>query len=159
MKKNQRIAIIVAALVVVLGAFIFYQKGGGAPNRPTLTLAEQKPTPQRQELAYETDGCVITGCNSEICADGNDGGITDDSTDTMSVCMSSPAFECYKKHGVCRRLYGDECGWDPTSQLQTCIQEKMAHPTDTTPLDQLQLPGGATVPDATPSPVHTQPKE
>jgi hypothetical protein len=66
------------------------------------------------EKGIALDGCVISGCNSELC--GEKGG------PDVSICLYKPEFSCYKS-GVCKKTDG-KCGWVQTDALKTCIAQK-----------------------------------
>jgi hypothetical protein len=57
------------------------------------------------------DGCVITGCSSEICAD----------EEMASICIYKDEFACYQEAQCARNIQG-ECGWVETVELVTCIE-------------------------------------
>jgi hypothetical protein len=71
---------------------------------PTMNL---KPT---QKPSSAKGGCIVGGCNGEICSD----------TNMASPCIYKPEFVCYKK-AKCERQKGGGCGWTPTAELTACL--------------------------------------
>lgn len=59
------------------------------------------------------DGCIIGGCNSEICAD----------EEMMSPCIYKDEFSCYQNL-TCKKLDDGECGWEETDEFRQCLDEK-----------------------------------
>ncbi len=100
-----------------------------AGQRFTETIATRSPTPTptpsptkdlntsmdevKEDEELETtvkDGCVIGGCNSEICAE----------VEMDSICVFRPEATCYKT-AICERQEDGECGWTQTTELQACL--------------------------------------
>jgi hypothetical protein len=73
--------------------------------------------------AIVLDGCVLTGCNSEICADAEN--------DRVSTCVVRPEQACYNQNGVCRRQAEGHCGWSQTAELTACLNSTKATPSAT----------------------------
>jgi hypothetical protein len=71
---------------------------------PTTNL---KPT---QKPSSTRGGCIVGGCNGEICSD----------TNMASPCIYKPEFECYKK-AKCEKQKDGSCGWTPTVELTACL--------------------------------------
>lgn len=78
------------------------------------------PEPFPEEISIELkeprvpgayDGCRITGCSGEVCAD----------EEVITICIWKPEFSCYQDKGVCERGQDGECAWRQTSELQQCI--------------------------------------
>ncbi|MFA9412396.1 MAG: Kazal-type serine protease inhibitor [Deltaproteobacteria bacterium] len=59
------------------------------------------------------DECRPTGCNGEICANG----------DVASPCVALPEFACYQEVGVCEIQPWGQCGWTPTPELDECLSQ------------------------------------
>jgi len=59
------------------------------------------------------DECRPTGCNGEICANG----------DVTSPCVALPEFACYQEVGVCEIQPRGQCGWTPTPELDECLSQ------------------------------------
>ena len=57
------------------------------------------------------DGCRITGCSGEVCAD----------EEVITICIFKIEFACYQDIGICERGQDGECGWRQTSELEQCI--------------------------------------
>lgn len=60
-------------------------------------------------------GCQIGGCGGELCNDAGD-------EPQVSICLARPTDRCYQEFGVCEDQ-GDGCGWTPTSELTTCLDD------------------------------------
>ena len=58
-----------------------------------------------------TNGCVITGCSGQICAD----------QEMATTCEFRPEYACYE-NAVCERQAGGECGWTQTAELIACLE-------------------------------------
>lgn len=56
------------------------------------------------------NGCVITGCSGQVCAD----------EEVMTTCIFLPEFACYRS-ATCARQANGECGWTPTVTLNACL--------------------------------------
>ena len=57
-------------------------------------------------------GCVISGCNGEVCVEKG--------TEFASVCIYKEEFACYKE-ASCTKLPTGECGWLETESLTSCL--------------------------------------
>jgi|SRR3989344_305083 len=79
--------------------FIAYQSG------------KQKGTPPLEPSV----GCIISGCNNEICQDAN----TEPAT---SICIYDPKYECFKS-AKCERQEAGECAWTQTEELKSCLSK------------------------------------
>lgn len=56
------------------------------------------------------DGCVITGCSSQVCAE----------EEIATTCEFRPEYACYDS-AICERQASGECGWTQTSESQSCL--------------------------------------
>ncbi len=65
--------------------------------------------------AIVLDGCVLTGCGGEICAEAEN--------DRVSTCVVRPEQTCYRQSGVCRKQADGKCGWTQTAELTACIEK------------------------------------
>jgi hypothetical protein len=63
------------------------------------------------DVVVGSDTCVRTGCSGQICA----------AEDQASTCEWSEEYACYQQFGVCGRDDNNECGWEPTQELQDCL--------------------------------------
>lgn len=77
---------------------------------------ETKSEPAPSNNAREQDGCVITGCNGEVCVD-------EETSQLMGVtpCMYKPEFACYKET-ICSHNDSGECTWQETPAFSACIE-------------------------------------
>jgi len=82
-------------------------KDGQLSISPTITDA---PT----YSPIDTSGCVVGGCNGEICADKKLGNVS-------SICLYQEKFACYKS-AVCERQRTGNCGWTQTEELRVCLE-------------------------------------
>jgi hypothetical protein len=80
-----------------------------------------------QPDAGSSTGCRVTGCSSEICSD----------HDVSSDCVYLPEYACYNQYGTCSRDAAGKCGWQMTSELETCLNP--------TPADAGHAPADATI--------------
>lgn len=74
------------------------------PSDPTVPEGETSRVPG----AY--DGCVITGCSSQVCAD----------EEVATTCEFHESYACYSRVGVCERR-NNICGWRQTEVLGSCV--------------------------------------
>jgi hypothetical protein len=63
-----------------------------------------------EEQIPKKKSCVITGCNSDICAE----------HDTMTICEYNPKAICYNG-AECKAQEGGNCGWTMTPDLNKCL--------------------------------------
>jgi hypothetical protein len=61
------------------------------------------------------EGCMIGGCNSEICQ--NEG-----EEPAVSICIYDPRYECYNT-AICEKQANGNCAWTETEELTTCLSE------------------------------------
>ena len=66
------------------------------------------PTPISQ--ISPKNGCIISGCNREICAE----------EEMSSICVYNEKFACYKT-AVCETQMDGNCGWTMTADLKECL--------------------------------------
>lgn len=69
------------------------------------------PADELDVLPTENE-CVISGCNSEICSERS----------YDSGCVYLPEFQCYTA-ATCEVQPDEKCGWTPTPELTSCINE------------------------------------
>jgi hypothetical protein len=72
-----------------------------------LDKVSQSPTPNSPK-----NGCVIGGCNREICAE----------EEMSSICIYNERFECYK-NAVCEVQDNGKCGWTMDEELAGCLEQ------------------------------------
>lgn len=90
----------------------FCKDGEIIPGERDACGCQQPPTCQ-QESPRASDGCVISGCNGELCAD----------VERSSICLYRPEFICYKT-ASCERQKDGKCGWTQTAELTACLQNR-----------------------------------
>lgn len=71
-----------------------------------------------QSTAKTANGCVITGCSGEICAE--EGVVAKE--EVATDCMFQPDFTCYK-NARCERQTDGKCGWTQTKELVQCLTQ------------------------------------
>lgn len=59
-------------------------------------------------------GCMVSGCNGEICAE----------QEFVSICEARPEHACYKT-ARCERQANGRCGWTMTEGLNSCLNKFM----------------------------------
>lgn len=60
----------------------------------------------------EKDGCVITGCSSQICSDNK----------VITSCQYFKEYACYKS-AICEKQDDGECDWEATKELAVCLEQ------------------------------------
>lgn len=77
---------------------------------------EDGSPPAKQDQPDKTprakDGCVITGCSSQVCAD----------EEVITDCLYKEEYICYQK-ATCERQDDDQCGWTITKDIQACFKQ------------------------------------
>jgi hypothetical protein len=68
------------------------------------------PKPSSTPTLTRASSCVVSGCNSEICAD----------KDLFSPCIEKPEFACYQ-NALCEIQENGSCGWTMTDTLESCL--------------------------------------
>lgn len=58
----------------------------------------------------EKNGCVITGCSSQICS----------GDEVITTCQYFEEYACYK-NAICEKQDDGECGWGATKELAVCL--------------------------------------
>ncbi len=58
--------------------------------------------------------CFLGGCSNQVCTD---------RSDIITTCEMRPEYECYRG-ATCERQPSGACGWTPTPELITCVNEK-----------------------------------
>lgn len=56
-------------------------------------------------------GCVITGCNDQICSDRR----------VSTACVSSAQNACFAQEGICERSASGSCSWKSSDELNQCL--------------------------------------
>lgn len=118
MNKNSR-GFAPILIVVILGAIsvtgYLILKTLLTPS-PPLRSPSPTPTPSITDESGQAgqivkDGCVITGCSEEICAD---------RPHNLLCAIVIPPDSCYL-NATCERQADGECGWTQTEELKSCI--------------------------------------
>ncbi len=68
-----------------------------------------------EKKSKSENGCVISGCNNEICQD-------EDEKPVSSVCIYKPEYECYKLT-TCKRQKDGKCGFTETEEFKDCLKK------------------------------------
>lgn len=68
-------------------------------------------TPIKFKTAQAQNGCVITGCSSQVCAD----------SEQITDCAYREEYACYES-AVCERQSDGNCGWTITDELRVCLE-------------------------------------
>lgn len=55
--------------------------------------------------------CYVGGCSGQVCSD---------TQDVVTTCEYRPEYACYRT-ATCERQPDGNCGWTPTSQLNSCL--------------------------------------
>lgn len=63
------------------------------------------------------NGCVIAGCNSELCIEKS---LVDKIG--ISICLYKPEYSCYKT-ATCERQADDTCGWTQNPEFRACLNQ------------------------------------
>jgi len=66
----------------------------------------------RENVKIEKNLCIVSGCNSEICA----------SEEVNTFCEWKEKYACYKD-ALCERQLDGECGWTMTEELAQCLDQ------------------------------------
>ncbi len=66
----------------------------------------QNPTSNRAQ-----DGCIITGCSNQVCAD----------QEVATTCEYKESYACYRT-AVCGRNTAGQCNWQETPTLIQCLE-------------------------------------
>lgn len=82
---------------------VLFEKGVSAQPDPG------QPLPKEQR---EKDGCVISGCSSQLCGEES----------MMSDCMFEPKYMCFGK-AMCEKQDDGTCGWTITDEIGECVQQ------------------------------------
>lgn len=61
-------------------------------------------------------GCVIGGCNSELCLEEGQ------EDEIYSICLYEPEYACLK-HATCERQLDGKCGWTTTTEYSVCTEQ------------------------------------
>jgi hypothetical protein len=103
---------LIGLLLVVMGAVTIFH------FQKTLKETQQlRSQAAAERTAAVIDGCVITGCNSEVC--------TDKSTAVQmgaTTCVVRPEYACLSK-SVCRVQGNGKCGWAQTAGYTACLAD------------------------------------
>jgi hypothetical protein len=68
---------------------------------------------QRIQPAKPGDGCLVSGCSSQICGEASAGPV-------ITTCEWQPIYACYQT-ATCARQPSGECAWTPTPELEACL--------------------------------------
>jgi hypothetical protein len=80
----------------------------------------ESTTPETIEVvagAFVGEGCQVTGCSSNICANAGE--------DINSTCEWLEEYACYQEPGTqCVQDPQGQCGWVMSEELQVCLDTK-----------------------------------
>ena len=108
--------------------------------------SQAETQPKQKVVAHYpviSEGCMVDGCNGEVCRNVNPG---EEPGEPQGECTANESLACFKKHGVCKNLYDNECGWDTNPELIQCTQDVMIKNTDYTKPENGMLPDGTQIP-------------
>ena len=77
-----------------------------------IKFGAKAPVVEEDDEGRERDGCIITGCSGQVCAD----------HDVVTTCELKPEYACYQD-AVCERQSDKQCGWTLTAAIGRCLQE------------------------------------
>ena len=97
MEKGFALPLILIIVAATLGVYISLI---GGPKLPIY----QAPLPS--PVAVPTDGCRVTGCSGQVCAD----------EEVITICEWKEEYECYR-NSRCERQPDGKCGWTQTPKL------------------------------------------
>jgi hypothetical protein len=82
---------------------------GDVPNPNIIVQGDEVASTTTK--AVTKDGCVITGCSGQVCAE----------EEITTTCEFLPEYACYKD-AVCERQPDGSCGWRETPDFLACIE-------------------------------------
>lgn len=62
-------------------------------------------------------GCVIAGCSGQLCMEASEA-----ENQGITTCEMQPEYACFQQFGKCVRLTNGLCGWQPTEELNNCLE-------------------------------------
>lgn len=80
-------------------------------------LTRQQIPPRLQKPQSPSGGCIISGCNNEICAE----------EERASACLYLEKFACYKS-AACEAQEDGGCGWTMDEELTSCLEKFVPEP-------------------------------
>jgi len=104
--STSSVIIVIAILLIGGGIFLAKNAGETPEDIPGTTPAEDNDT-------KGSEGCMVTGCSGQICADG----------EVVTTCEFREEYGCYVT-ATCERQTSGECGWTETPELLSCLGEK-----------------------------------
>jgi hypothetical protein len=128
---------IMTLVLVLMGAvtLFYFQK----TIKDIQQISSQAAT---EKAAPVVEGCVITGCNNEIC--------TDKLTAARmgaTACVVRPEYACLNK-SICRVEANGKCGWAQTKGYAACLADLQLSPHPSATLDASSTPAAS--PSSTP---------
>ena len=104
------LVVVTLSLIGIVGYLILTQSTKQTPTSPptpTPAPTEESTVPNR----VVKDGCVITGCSGEVCAE---------EPHNLDCAIVIPPDSCYL-NATCERQVNGECDWTQTEELKSCI--------------------------------------
>lgn len=80
--------------------------------RIPVRFAPPGESPAPEPAAPASGECRRAGCSGQVCAD----------RDVVTTCEFRPEYACYQ-NARCERQPSGECGWTPTLELRSCLQD------------------------------------
>jgi hypothetical protein len=86
-----------------------------APVTPPVDTNEPAEQPEEtdEEVVEAGDGCVVMGCNNEVC--------TSADKPVFTACVVLDEHACYQT-ATCEKQSTGECGWTQTTELRACLE-------------------------------------
>ncbi len=111
--KNKPLLIAALAAAFMLSFTVFATYNSFLSTK----LTRQQIPPRLEQPNNPSDGCVISGCNSEICAE----------EEMASACLYLEKFACFKS-ATCEIQEDEKCGWTLDEKLESCLESFVPEP-------------------------------
>ncbi len=84
----------------------------GEKYTQTIENGSLSPLPVTPITRTAKDGCVITGCSSQVCAE----------EDIVTTCEFKEEYGCYDL-AICEKQSDGKCGWTETNEFLSCLND------------------------------------
>lgn len=111
--KNKPLLIAALAAAFMLSFTVFATYNSFLSTK----LTRQQIPPRLKQVQQTLGDCVISGCNSEICAE----------EEMASACLYLEKFACYKS-ATCEAQESGKCGWTFDEELSSCLEQFVPEP-------------------------------